>query len=293
MHSICAVIDAMFGAQRDQRVQGGVGAAAAGIALDAHARGHDLQRLAGIEAQLRQIRLLRTLEHVDEAALAVQRIGVGGEAVMSEQRGHHAIARRHSGVQWLDHGAEILAYAACAGGGNAQSHAYLAFLQLQQMGRGCCRGQGAQGGCRMPSGGVVRRVEVATQARRDVQPGDIGGDDVAAAAAIALAQGEQRRHEIDRGVPDHGRRGIVVIQGVARGGIGQRRRRGRHAHGLSQYQRHRMTAVGADHGAHRHRLFAGRTGQGAAHRIQQGGLGPGYTGLGDVAVLEPFDKASC
>ena len=101
-------VDGPLGQQVEGRVQGQVGAAAAGVLLDFDARLHQVTLVPQVLQQLLVIESGPAGEGPDESEAAFQGVVAGGEAVPDQFCRDNADSGSIPGVKWLGHGAEVL-----------------------------------------------------------------------------------------------------------------------------------------------------------------------------------------
>ena len=109
--------EAVLAHQRQQGIDGRVGAAAAGVLLDRDAGAHDVQRRSPGRHRAGGVVGAGAVEDVEEALLVLEHGGgVGGEAALRQACRVQAVARAVAHVQRLGVGAEVGAQAAGAAG---------------------------------------------------------------------------------------------------------------------------------------------------------------------------------
>jgi len=208
--------DGVVFTQAQQRLKCGVGAMATGVELV-------LDRLeqvaAGGRFDLAQFRPMGR----GESLRTLDAVGARDEAERGQRRGLDTVGRRHAGMERFAHGAELRLQTGGASGGEAEGVAGRVDIEAEQAGTG---GGGAKtaGGRRLVEAmTVVVGSECGAESAGDLDTDQVGGEQFAAGGTGLFGDGQRRRQHGHGRVADVTEMGVVVIEGMGEGAVGQRR----------------------------------------------------------------------
>ena len=215
--------EAVFGLQLQHRLHRGVRRHVHGEALQAQ-----FQRgVVGAEFARQVGHVPFGAEHFQESGLAFEHAARAGEAVGGKAGGHHAAFGRAAQVQALHHraGARAGEFHQAAGerAGDAEGVGHLLRVEPQQhAGRdGGAEGTGGAGG--VEAAALVAVFRCITDAVHHLESGDEGGDQLAAAVAAVLRDGQRGRQQGGAGMHAGAGLGQVVgFEGVRERTVGER-----------------------------------------------------------------------
>jgi hypothetical protein len=148
---------------------------------------------------------------------------VGGKPAFRQLRREQPVARGVSDMERLGHRAEIGFDPARKRSGDRERLRGGARIEPHQMTARRRRAEHTQCRGRVPALFVMVIVDAAADPRLRLEPGDISGDEIAAAAILRLGHRKDRRQDRRRGVPAQRIADIVEIERVRRGAVDERR----------------------------------------------------------------------
>ena len=180
----------VLGAQRQHRIDRRVRAAAARMLLDAESGGDDVVGPAPIREDRLGIEIAGAVEHVQKALLVFERASLAvnpSRASCAANRPLRAVCPTCSGLvivpklALMPDASEAAIASACAVFARSRAH---------QVTAGRRRAEHAQRRGRVPALFVMVQIDAAADAGLGLEPGDIGGDEIAPGAVERLARAQ-------------------------------------------------------------------------------------------------------